>query len=120
FLAIAIGERLETFKDIPSVILTAPHDGDFLHAILPNVANPQVARDRIEAESPRLAESPGPDFGTRIGAITKRIVRGNRVREAGVPVIHVNAQNFAEMCGQVLAVALRVLLRAGVAHPDVE
>src|SRR5437867_7975316 len=35
-------------------------------------------------------------------------------------MVHVKAQDFAEMGRQVLAVALRILLRAGVAHPDVE
>ena len=35
-------------------------------------------------------------------------------------MLHVDAQNFAEMRRQILAVALRVLLRTGVAHRDVE
>ena len=35
-------------------------------------------------------------------------------------MIHVDAQHFAEVEREVLAVAFRVFLRAGIAHPDIK
>src|SRR5688572_28275479 len=106
--------------NIPAVILATPHDGDFLNTILPDVADPQVVCDWIETEPPRLAESVRPDFRTCVGTIAERIVRRDRVGETGVSVVHVYAQDLAKVCGQILAVALRVLLWAGIAHRDVQ
>src|SRR5436190_11734151 len=35
-------------------------------------------------------------------------------------MVHVNAQDFPEMRGEILAMSLRILLRTGVTHRDVE
>ena len=102
------------------MVLTASNNGHFFHAILSNVADPQVPGQWIEAESPRLTEPERPNLRSCVRPAAKRIVAGNRVGQAGVRVVHVDAEDLGEMGGQVLAVALRVLLRTGVSHRDVK
>src|SRR5262245_7675362 len=120
FIAVPIGEWLETFIDIPAVILATSYNSDFLDPVLPDVADPQIVRDRIEAKPPWFAEAVRPNLRARIGATAKWIVSRNRIRQPGVCVVHVDPQDLREVRGQILPVALRVLLRAGIAHRDVE
>src|SRR5204862_3608359 len=114
--AIPIRERFEAFKHVPAVIFPAANDRDFLDAVLSDVADPQVTRDAIEAEAPGLAETVRPDFRAHIAPTTKRIIGGDGVLEARVALVHIDANDLAEEQLHVLAVALRVLLRTGVAH----
>ena len=52
--------------------------------------------------------------------MAKWVVGWDRVGEPAVRVVHVDAQDFAEVRAQILPMALWVLLRTGVAHRDVE
>src|SRR5262245_17465485 len=65
FVAVSIGERLEAFIDIPAVILATSYNSDFLDAVLSDVADPQIARDGIEAKAPWLAETVRPNLRAR-------------------------------------------------------
>src|SRR5262249_11990100 len=82
--------------------------------------DPQFARQRIEAESPGLAKAIGPDLRPDTRAVAEWIVRRDRIRLADIRMIDVDAEHFAQWRSQVLGVALRITLRAGVAHPDVK
>ena len=115
-----VGEPLEALDDIPPVVLAAAHDGDFLHAILADIADPEIASRGIKAEAPRLAKTHRPDLWPRTRLPAKRIVRGNRVGEPAFAVIDIDAQHLAEEQPEVLRVAIGILLRAGVAHREVE
>jgi len=42
------------------------HHVHFFHPILPYIREPEVARDGIEAEAPRVAETVRPDFRSRV------------------------------------------------------
>src|SRR5262249_21010641 len=61
--AIFVGEPLEPLVDVPSVVFAAAEDVDFLVQILPDVAGPEISRDGIEAEPPRLTKPVSPDRG---------------------------------------------------------
>ncbi len=56
----------------------------------------------------------------RPGPLAKGVVHRNRVGEAVLLVIHVNPKDLGQVRGQILSVPLRVLLRPGVAHAEVE
>src|SRR5581483_1704417 len=119
-LAVAIREWFETFVNVPAHVFAAPHNGNLLDAILADIADPQVAGDGVKAEPPRFAQAIGPNLRAHIGPSKKRVVGRNRVSKAGIGVVNINTQHFAKLRGQILAVTLRILLRAGVTHSNVE
>src|SRR4030095_1536106 len=106
-----MGERLEPLEPIPAMVFAAMDDVHFLDAILPDISQPQIAGETIEAEAPRIAKTVGPDFRLHAGLATKRIVGGNGIRRAGLRVIHVNAQQFSEQELQVLRVTVWIVVR---------
>src|SRR5260370_27836720 len=75
---------------------------------------------RIKTEPPWLAKAAGPDLRPRIWPVAKGIIQRNRVRETGISVIDINAKHFAEEDTQVLTMPLRILLRPGVTHANIE
>src|SRR5690348_177644 len=77
-------------------------------------------RQRIKTESPRLAKAVSPNFWAHIRPIAKRIIGRNRISEARIGMIDVNAQHLAQKKAQVLSVPLRILLRASIAHANIE
>src|SRR5207253_9032347 len=103
FFAVAIGKRLESFIDVPTVIFAAANDGNFFNTILSDVADPQIVRQRIKTESPWFAKTVSPDFRPHIGPVAKWIIRRDGVGQAEVNVVDINAQHFAEQDAQVLA-----------------
>src|SRR3954465_13558376 len=102
------------------MVLATANDRDFFNTILPNVADPEIARDRIEAEAPRFTKSICPDFRPCLRSANKRVVRRNGVTQPGISVIHINAQHFGKVDGQIVPMPVRILLRAGVSHADVK
>ena len=115
-----VGERFKPFEDIPAVVLAAVHDVHFLHSILPDVGEPEIAGDGIEAEAPGVAETAGPDFRPSVRPAAKRVVGGNGVGPVAFRAVHVDAHHFAEQQLQVLCVPIGIVVRAGIAHRDVE
>src|SRR5439155_20585981 len=75
---------------------------------------------RVKAEPPRLSKSIRQYLQSLCVAPAYRIFWLNRVRVGRLLVIDVDSQHFAERRAKVLPVTLRVALRSGVAHPDVE
>src|ERR1039457_512035 len=120
FTAIASGKSFESLKDIPPKILAAPDDVDFFIAVLAHVADPEVAIQGIEAETPRLAQSVSPDFRTEVRAADERVVVRDGVQRVAVATIHINAEHLAKQQPGVLSIAVGILLRPGIAHADVE
>src|SRR5262249_40593766 len=60
--AVSVRERREAFVDVPTVVLARADDRDLLEDILADVAGPQVAAGRVEAESPGHANPRCPDL----------------------------------------------------------
>ena len=95
-------------------------DIDFLHAILADIGEPEVAGLCVETETPWIAQAGGPDFGPYIGAADEWVVSGNGIRLAVVVMIDIDANHFAEEQLHVLSVAVRVTVRAGIAHREIK
>ena len=75
------------------------------------------ARDPEQAFA-QVNDSP---YGLTASVFTRDLARAmSATEDLDVGVVHVNAQDFAKMRGQILAVALRILLRAGIAHRNVK
>ena len=78
----------------------------FLIGVLPDIGNPQIMRDPIEAEAPGIAQPISPNLCSRARAIHEGVI-GRNEHVAGV-TLHINAQNLAEQYSQILAVVHRV------------
>src|SRR5688500_6150548 len=68
---------LPSFHDLPSVVhagLARPNDVDFLARALAHNGDVQIPVRTVEAEAPRISQTPGPDLGTHV-----------RGREEGIP-----------------------------------
>ena len=99
----AFRARLVELVDLPSGDLpkrpgSSPHGES-----LGDVAAVAVGGFAVEGESPGVSHAPGPDLGSRVGVVGKRIVLGNCV---GI-LAHVDAKNFSE---EVLAVFVPTLV----------
>src|SRR5690606_35283338 len=132
-------KTLAALAQIPTVVAPAHDAVDFLPAILPDIARPQVAGFAIEAEAPRVSEAEGVDLGAaalRHGRTTPRRDRATRrreraarrvrvvgddaVRTLALLPIDVDAQHGAQQGLGVLPVAERIGRRSAVAAADVE
>src|SRR5690606_30923401 len=113
---------------VPAVVAAGLDAIDLLPPVLADVAGPELARVPVEAETPRIAEAPGEDLGTRelaraveaFRVVRERVVRGNAVRNAARAAVDVDAQDCAEQRRRVLAVAVRIAGAAAVTQPDIE
>ena len=95
--------------------LPIDHDVDFLDVILPDVAGDQLATGRVEREAERITQTVGVDLMHGGAATDEGIARRNAVapvRAGGVGaargergIERIDAQNFAEHGGEILAVA---------------
>src|SRR2546426_1611456 len=103
---------VSAFPDAPAVVSPHLYAVHFLPGGVPDVPDPQLARQTIERPPVRLADSPGihlrlaPSRG-------KGIVRGDPV---GDPAVHVDPEDLAQDRIDVL----RVRLDVGLAYPHVE
>src|SRR6185369_7867183 len=59
--SILIRERLKPFVDVPAIIVTTMDDIHFLHPVLPDIGQPEIAGEWIKAEPPGVPEAIGPD-----------------------------------------------------------
>ena len=119
--AVLVRELHEAFVDIPAVVFAGSGDRDLLEQILADVADPQVARARVEAEAPRHAKTRCPDFRTdRSGRVSIRVRLGDRVGLAALLPVDIDPQDGSGQLAQVLAVTVGVLLRAGIPRADIQ
>ena len=121
----AAGVGAKTFVEPPAVVLAAgARHGSVINLFmrirrpLPDIADPQVAREPVEAEPPRIAQAIRPDFGQRAVGGDERIARRDGVVRR--KIVHVDAQHFAEQRAEVLRIVRRVAARSAVARSDVE
>src|SRR5439155_7220287 len=118
------GITVQALHDVPAEVRTAkaarPHAVDLLVAVLPDVADPQVAGLPVETEAPRVAQPIRPDLRPVARLAGERVVGRDPVW-LGRPGIgaHVDAQELAEQGVEALPVALRIAAGAAVAHADV-
>jgi len=117
------GRGLVSLDGAPSIVASAgragPLEVDFLDLVLADVADPKAAGETVKTASPRVAQSEGPDLG-RSAAAGKRVVAGNPVGFSAGRVVDVDAQEFAQQRIEILAIAVRVVACAAIAHRDVE
>src|SRR5581483_9352618 len=107
-------EAVKALGDRPSEVeaaLPRRHVVDLLEAVLPDVADPEVAGGAIEAEAPRVPEALLPDVGIAGGGVP-----GRRVGIA----VDVDAEELSELRGRIARVVHRVAGAAAVAEPDRE
>jgi len=88
--------------------------------ILTDITDPQVARDGIETEPPWFAEAESPNLWSHFRVPAKWIICGNSIGTAVLAMINVDAQHFPEEQLAILPMPLRVLLRTGVTHCEIE
>src|SRR5207249_3814242 len=117
---VSIGKPLKTLIHVPTMVLAAPDNVHLLVTVLAYVAHPEVPGQRIETEPPRLAESKSPNLRAEIRPAHKRIVRRDSVGPVTVVMIDVDAQHLSQEQCWILAMALRIFLRAGITHADIE
>ena len=117
---VAVRVASVALEDVPAVVLARADDRHFLVLALADVADPEVARLRVEAEPPGLAEAPSPDLRQRTGPTPERVVGRDSIRPIPLGMVDVDPEHLAQEDAQVLAMASRVFLGAGVAHADVE
>src|SRR4029077_5210754 len=72
---------MESFHDVPAVVLTAGAHRrlkvDLFVQVLADIADEKIARLAIEREAPRISQAVSPDFVTGIRASDERIQRRN-------------------------------------------
>src|SRR5437867_12503514 len=85
--AILIGKWFERFIDVPAMIFAFANNTHFFKSFLAHVADPEITRHGIKAESPRLAQTDGPCFRHDRWIVLVRleewIVTGDCVRFCG-------------------------------------
>src|SRR3954447_16465247 len=107
---------------VPAVVFAATAGRglkvDLFVSVLADVGDPQVRGRAIEGEAPRIAQTHRPDLSARAAYARERIIR----RNANAPgiALDIDAEQLAEQCAAILAVALRVAGRAAVPHSDVQ
>ena len=113
--ASAGSKRKGAFLAVPAVILAGLHDVDFLNIVLPDVAGDQPAARGIEGEAKRIAQAIGINLVHGGAATDEGIACRDAILAVGAGRIaaarsdggseRIDAQNFAEDRGEVLAVA---------------
>src|SRR5439155_15645939 len=103
----------------PPTTTGPPQTVDLLPAVLADVADPQVAREPVEREPPRIARADGPDL-VQAGAADVRVAGRIGVLEAARPVVDIDPQDLPEARRRALSAVARVACGAAVAHADVE
>src|SRR5206468_6262659 len=106
--------------NVPAVVFAAMDDRDFFDAVLADIADPEISGEAVEAEAPWFAKAKRPDFRPRIAPAAKGIVARDGVSKTVVAFVQIDPDDFAEEQLCVLAMALRVLLRASVAHAEIQ
>src|SRR5688500_12328571 len=91
----------------------------FLEALLPDVADRDPPRRRVEAEAERVAKAAGEDGVLALPAL-ERVALGDRVGPRAGRVEGIDPQELAEQASLVLGVLARVASAAAVARPHVE
>src|SRR5207244_8133131 len=107
---------------VPPVVLPSPGIGgleiDLFPCALSDIADPQVAGDPVERETPGVAEPVRPDLRSRVADRDERVVRGDGVRTvSGRPWC--DPQDLSEERREGLTVALRVASAVAVTETDV-
>ena len=93
---------------------------DLLEAVLSDVAEPEVAGQAIERESPGVAQAERVDLGEPRDDSGERVVVGDRVALVLFSPVDVDAQDLSEQRAATLRVAIGIADPATVAGRDVE
>src|SRR6266576_1373206 len=88
-------KRMAAFIDAPTVVFTASHQVSRFPKVLAVIADPDLTGLFVNRQPPRIAQTAGPIFGSRIFQPDEGIVLGHGVRLPAVRVINVNAKNAA-------------------------
>ena len=77
---------------------------------------------RVKTESPGLPQSEGENLAMHpsVSVINEGIVLGDAVWLTSLAMIHINPQHLAGKRSQVLGVSVGILLRAAIAHADIQ
>src|SRR5687768_5856520 len=102
------------------MVLAAPHDCCFFHPVLAHVAHPKIARRAIKREPPRLPKTTRPNLRSHLRLIEKWIIPGNSVGKALALLINIDANYFSKESQHVLPMSVRVLLRTGITHAQIQ
>ena len=132
----AFGAGLEVvgaFADVPAVVAAFGDQVDFFPEVLPDITAPEGAGLGIKAVPPGIAEAIGEDFaagaaGAHVGFGDERVVSGDGVGEfvlafavtGGGAGIDVEAEDFAEQGGGILAATEGIIGEAAIAEAEVE
>jgi hypothetical protein len=102
--------------DVPAVVGAPGDDVDLFAAPWPTSPSHKVP-SAVERESPRVAQSVGPDLGLGTHGLEKGIVVGDAIGQVGFSRVDVDAQHLAQQGAEILAVAVGIMAAAAVPMP---
>ena len=117
---VLVREALEPFVNIPTVVPALFNRGHFLDPVLPYVGQPEIACLLVEAKTPEIPQPIGPVFRTEILPTHEGIVLRDGILPPRVLVINIDAYHLPQKESGVLGMPVRVVVRAGIAHREVE
>src|SRR5262249_3643336 len=113
-------EDVTPLREAPAVIGPLPDQVNLLPEVLTVLADPELARLRVVAEPPRVAQAVGPQLGPGVGPCDERAVLRHRVVPTGVGVVDVEPQDGPEEVVERLAGEVGVGVAGAVAGGDVK
>ena len=108
--------RVVPLPDIPAVVPPAPDQINQLPEILADVTGPEVSGNAVDAESPGIPQSVGPDLRPGPGEADERVVGRDRVRSISLRMVDVDPHDGTRQIAQ----PLPIVGAAAVARRDVE
>src|SRR5262245_52757839 len=113
-------ERMASFVNAPTVVCPSLDEVNRLPEILATISYPDLAALRIGRHAPWIPETERPGFRAYLIHSDKRIVFRYRVGSPGLGMVDVDAQQFGQEPGHVLARKIRIRVAGAVARRDVQ
>ena len=85
-----------TLAKVPTIITASRDNVNLFPKVLTNVCYPQVAISTIEAQSPNITETTGPDFTASTLLLYKRVICRNRIVMPIRLMIDIDSQDRTE------------------------
>ena len=111
---------MAAFVHAPTVVFTLSHQVGCFPKVLAVIADPDLTALLVNRQPPRVAQTVGPIFGSRIFQPDEWIVPRHRVGLLAICVVHINAKYAAVEFGQVLSRDPVVRIACSVTTGDVK
>src|SRR5690349_8431721 len=86
-------ERMAALIHAPAIVFPAPDKLGLFPEVLSVDPGPDLTGFFIDRHAPRIPQTVGPDFGTRIFSSNERVINGNRISLGSIAVINVNTEH---------------------------